>query len=332
MAGNRGPTIALQMIRKSREAAMNAVQTFNNPLTTFKTETFIVLMGIAWTYLLHAHYRTEGVEYRYYRQMAKRRRFDRTKSGSYKYWGLEDCIKDPRCPLDDTTKINILFLIGLRNEIEHHQSVGVDQMLSSRYLACCLNFERYITEIFGRQYSLEESMAFALYFRDLTSAVKPFEAAAPLPSNVSSYIQEFDSKISAQDLVSQQFRRRYLFVPLVTSKSAQADEVIEFVSPDSDLAKAINDDYQQIFLKEVEKPKYLPSKIVQLMNAEGFPGFTRQRHIELWKAIDGKNPAKGYGYELGGRWFWYDRWLAVVRKHCTENLENYRSGLSEEAA
>ena len=56
---------------------------------------------------------------------------------------------------------------------------------------------------------------------------------------------------------------------------------------------------QQIFLKEVDcLPKYLPSKIVQLMNAEGYPEIhPAKRHIELWKAIDGKNPAKGYGYE-----------------------------------
>ena len=47
---------------------MNAVQTFNNPLTTFKTETFIVLMSIAWTYLLHAYYRREHIEYRYFSQ------------------------------------------------------------------------------------------------------------------------------------------------------------------------------------------------------------------------------------------------------------------------
>ena len=52
-----------ELVRKSREAALNAVQSFNNPLTTFKTETFIVLMVIAWTYLLHAYYRQNGVEY-----------------------------------------------------------------------------------------------------------------------------------------------------------------------------------------------------------------------------------------------------------------------------
>ena len=44
------------LLSKSREAALNAVQTFNNPLTAFKAETFIVLMVIAWMYLLHAYF------------------------------------------------------------------------------------------------------------------------------------------------------------------------------------------------------------------------------------------------------------------------------------
>ena len=86
------------LLLKSREAALNAVQTFNNPLTTFKAETFIVLMNIAWMYLLHAYYRQEGIEYRYYRKGSQRRKFDRTKSGAFKYWELESCLDDDACP------------------------------------------------------------------------------------------------------------------------------------------------------------------------------------------------------------------------------------------
>jgi hypothetical protein len=44
---------------------LSAVQIYNNPLITFKTESFIVLSLIAWTYLLHAYYRKQGIDYRY---------------------------------------------------------------------------------------------------------------------------------------------------------------------------------------------------------------------------------------------------------------------------
>ncbi len=57
-----------ELLNKSREAALAAVQIFNNPNVTFKSETYIVLMIIAWTYLLHGYYRTKKIDYRYFTQ------------------------------------------------------------------------------------------------------------------------------------------------------------------------------------------------------------------------------------------------------------------------
>lgn len=113
---------ATRLVTQSQDAALTAVQVFNNPLIRFKSETFIVLMNIAWTYLLHAHFRRTGVEYRYYRRQGKRRRFARTGDGSFTYWDLNQCLSAGECPLDNETKKNLLFLIGLRNEITHHMS------------------------------------------------------------------------------------------------------------------------------------------------------------------------------------------------------------------
>ena len=171
MVRRRGPSVHKELLDKSREAALNAVQTFNNPLTTFKTETFIVLMVIAWTYLLHAHYRRQGVEYRYFEIPAgsKRRKFCRTKSRTFKYWELQRCLNENACPLDGPTKSNLRFLIGLRNEIEHHQSTGVDEAFTGRYIACLLNYEREITRLFGSRFTMAKNMLHALQFRDLTS-------------------------------------------------------------------------------------------------------------------------------------------------------------------
>ena len=68
-------SVSEELIEKSREAALAAVQIFNNPQTTFKSEIFIVVMNIAWTYLLHAYYRKHHIEYRYFEQKKKIRRF-----------------------------------------------------------------------------------------------------------------------------------------------------------------------------------------------------------------------------------------------------------------
>lgn len=330
MPRTRGTSVQGELLRKSREAALNAVQTFNNPQTTFKAETFIVLMVIAWTYLLHAHYRREGVDYRYYtlKDGAKRRRFDRTKSGAFKHWALERCLSEKKCPLDGPTKSNLRFLIGLRHEIEHHGSAGCDERFSGRYLACCLNYERYLCKLFGERHSLGSMAALTLQFRDLTLLDASAEAVEPLPSNVSTYLYEFDTEISDDDISSPYFRRRFLFVPVVTNRKAQADEVIEFVRADSELGKAIADSYQRVLLREVERSKHLPGKIVDMMRREGYPGFNMYHHTRLWKRLDAKNPGKGYGAKVEKTWYWYDRWVDEVRKHCVATRRKYAPELT----
>ena len=62
-----------ELIVKSREAMMAAVQLYNNPQITFKTETFITLAIIAWTYLLHAYYANKRIDYRYFHMNGKRK-------------------------------------------------------------------------------------------------------------------------------------------------------------------------------------------------------------------------------------------------------------------
>ena len=234
MARTRSPSVKGELLQKSREAALNAVQAFNNPLTTFKTETFIVLMVIAWTYLLHAYYRSKKIEYRYYEQGPKRRKFERTNSKAFKYWELGRCLNDIACPLDKPTKSNLHFLIGLRNEIEHHKSAGVDEALTGKYVACCLNYEREITQLFGVQYSVATHMSYALQLRDLTSPTQSEKDTKPLPTNVAKYISQFDAELPLEDYQHPHFSYRLIFVRKLAKTPSLADRVIEFIAPDSD--------------------------------------------------------------------------------------------------
>lgn len=320
MGKRRVWSIRAELLTKSREAALNAVQTFNNPLSTFKTETFIVLMVIAWTYLLHAHYRRSGVDYRYFDKGPKRRKFHRTKSGEFKYWELERCLNEDAYPLDGATKSNLRFLIGLRHEIEHHRSTGTDEQFAGRYLACCLNYERAITKLFGTEHSLGSEMAFALQFRDLTAVPEPTDAPHPLPANIARYVQEFDASLPEGEFQSPHFSYRLLFTRKLTSKPGQADKVINFIDPSSDLAQTIDKEYQVV--KEVEKPKYLASQIVKLMKQQGYLRFNMHHHTLLWKALDAKKAGKGYGVQLAS-WYWYERWVDEVKKHCAVYADRY---------
>ena len=59
-----GRSVANELLDKSKEAMISAVQIYNNPLIRFKSEMFIITAIISWTYLMHAYYRKNGVEYK----------------------------------------------------------------------------------------------------------------------------------------------------------------------------------------------------------------------------------------------------------------------------
>ncbi len=321
MPRTRGPTVKLQLLRNFREAALNAVQSFNNPLTTFKTETFIVLMVIAWTYLLHAYYRQEGVEYRYLDLTSRRRKFETTNSGAFKYWELSQCLKDANCPLASPTRSNLRFLIGLRNEIEHHNSAGVDEALTGKYVACVLNYDREITRLFGARHSVAPQMSYALQLHDLTSPHGGQDDTELLSTDVAKYISEFEAELSLEEYQHPHFSYRLLFVRKLARSRSQADIAIEFVSADSDLGQRINREYW--VQREVERPKHLPSQVRDAMKAEGFSRFEMHHHTQLWKTLDAKNPGRGYGVQVASTWYWYDRWVDEVREHCVANRVLY---------
>lgn len=108
----------------------------------------------------------------------------------------------------------------------------------------------------------------------------------------------------------------------MVGKPGQAERVYEFISADDPRAAALAPEY--VAIKETERTKYLPSEIVGLMHDEGFPRFGMQRHTELWKSQDARKPGKGFGVMIGGRWFWYERWVDVVREHCRADAAKYR--------
>ena len=310
MAKKKGSIGSLrsELIRKSREAALSAIRTYNDPLIRFKSETYIVLMMIAWTYLLHAYYRSKKIDYRYFDQLQKRRRFHRTKRGAYKYWELERCLSDAACPIDGETQTNLRFLIGLRHEIEHQMSTGLDEFSSSRYQACAVNYNAYLKQLFGPKEGLDAFLGMTLQFAQLE--VEQFENTNPpaLPKRLASYVAEFDGSLSSAEFNSPRFAYRVLFTRKLVNKPGQADRVIEFVDSKSEMAQSIEKEYW--VKKEVERPKFRPHEVVTAVQKAGFPKFRRQPdHVDMWKAEDGKNPGKGYGVMVSGTWFWYQLWI-----------------------
>ena len=308
-----------ELLKKSREAALAAVQIFNNPSVTFKSETYIVLMIVAWTYLIHAYYRTRKVDYRYFTQGPKRKHYDRTKNGAFKHWELERCLNDARCPLAKEVVQNLKFLIGLR-----HDRVSDDHanrhLLSPPSLAASTNTIQSCS--FLRRY-IAGQLAVSLQFSSLSQMqIDTLEQHAGLPGHIKKYIEGFDGVLTPEEFASAKYAYRVIFVPKTANHLNQADQVITFVKADSEIAKTANATYAVI--RETERPKWIPSQIVAKMRAEGFSKFGMTQHTDHWKSLDAKNIAKGYGVQVAKAWYWYDSWIEECRKHCTENAAAYR--------
>lgn len=317
-------SLALELIAKSREAALCAIRVFNDPHVSFKSETFIVLMNIAWTYLLHAHYRRKRIEYRYFTQTGKKRKFDRTKHGAFKYWELERCLNDKASPIDKNTTNNLRFLIGLRHEIEHQMTRSLDSFLSGRYQACALNYNEYMKKLFGKRYALDSHLTYSIQFIELTEEQLSGPAPqAQIPERLRAYVAEFDGVLSHDEYNSPHFSYRLLFKKKLVNRPGQADRVVEFIDPNSDLAKTIDKEYW--VKKDVERLKYLPSHVVAEVQKAGFPNFRIQPdHVRMWKAEDAKNSAKGYGVQVESAWYWYENWIKRCIELCKAAGKKYK--------
>jgi hypothetical protein len=81
------------LLKKSSDSALSAVQIYNNPLITFKSETFIVFNGYSLDILITCIFQRQNIEYRLYlmkvKVRIKRRIYQKTKYGEHKHWELE---------------------------------------------------------------------------------------------------------------------------------------------------------------------------------------------------------------------------------------------------
>jgi hypothetical protein len=312
-----------ELLVKSREAMLSAVQIFNNPNIHFKSENFIILANISWMYLLHAHYRNKKIEYRYFRQTGQRKKFDKTKKGAFKYWELERCLDDNDCPIDNITKANLKFLIGLRHEIEHQMTTKIDEYLSARFQACCLNYNDFIKQLFGDSYGIDKHLSVSLQFSTIKEEhANQLRKFTDLPPNIASYINDFDNELTDQDYNNIRYSYRVLYVPKAVNRKGQADKVIEFIPANSPEAEGLNKEY--VLVKEREKKKHLPGEIYDFIQANGYPRFTAYQHALLWKKKDAKNPTLGFGTQVAKTWYWYDNWLNEVQEYCGKSGNAYK--------
>ena len=308
------------LIKKSREAMLAAVQIYNNPLIKFKSETFITLAVIAWTYLMHAYYEQIGVDYRYYKLKGKRKQYDKTDYGAIKEWELSKCIKVAESPLSVPIKTNLNFIIGIRNEVEHQMTNVLDQAISAKLQACALNYNHCLTEWFEKKNGIENELVMSIQFSG-ADPVKQRELSKMkgLADNVYNYISKFETDLDEEILQSKEYSYKIIYIPVSVNHRGQADSVVEFVKATPEMEEQVKN---LVMIKESEKKKYLPKQIVRIMNDEGYVKFTIKTHTDLWQNNGNSLKNSMYGNLVAGKqWYWYESWVHYVRDYCKANAE-----------
>jgi hypothetical protein len=202
----------------------------------------------------------------------------------------------------------------------------LDDAISAKLQACCINFNDAIKSFFGSQYALERRLPIALQFVTFSPDQRALlKKVGTLPRHVESMMDAFERQLTPEQQADPRFAFRVFMVHKTANRAPGADLAVELVPPGSDIAEKFN-----LALKEVEKRKYLPKEIVRMMKGEGWDRFTIDSHTKLWKRLNAQDPAKGYGaIAVGKQWCWYETWVNRVREECLADSERY--GRAEKA-
>ena len=290
---------AKTILESSLNSAFTAVETYNRPRTQFRIENYIILMVIAWTKLFHAYFQTTMGERYFYKE--KNGRFKRI-DGEKKAWELAECIKNYQKSvsdnrLSDAAVANLKFFIGIRNKIEHRywDSAALDILLFGECQSLLYNYENMIVSLFGEDYSLNTSLAYALQFSHLR-ATEQLKAQRELLSkdmqDIKKYIDKYKTDLPDDVYNSQEYSVKLLQIPKV-SNTNRSDLSVEFVNW-SNLNEEDKENYNKVtaiikdkIIKQpvsnanMLKPKDVRNAVKEKTGVE----ISQNNHTDLWKAF-----------------------------------------------
>jgi hypothetical protein len=297
MALRKGKTKST--LEASIDSALLAVEIYNKPRTTFRSEAFIVLMIMAWTRLLHAFFNSTIGDRYYYKK--KNGRYDLI-DGERKSWELNTCIRKYGKLIEPVEK-NIQFFISLRNKIEHRHidKREVDTLIFGECQALLYNYETTLMELFGEQYALNESLVYSLQFSHLRTPTQEKANKAALSkdlADVVSYVEKYRNALNDEVYNSQEYSIKLIQIPKI-SNTSRADAAIEFVKWDElkeedraaydQVAVIIKDKKVKIEAANVKRLK--PGEVVQRVNANlADSPLTPNLHVVLYKLFKIRPP------------------------------------------
>jgi len=293
------------LLESSIDCALLAVEIYNKPRASFRVESYITHMIMAWTRLMQSHFNQTIGETFFYKE--KNGRF-KLIDGEKKAWELKTCILNYG-QLTDAIKTNLEFFIKLRNKIEHRiidkDEIGI--LIFGECQSLLYNYENELIKLFGKDYALNESLAYSLQFSRLRTS-KQNEASKQLLSSeykeIKDFIHKFRDNIKEDIFASQEFSIKLIQVPKI-SNTGRNDLAIEFVNWNS-LSEVDRKKYEKIttIVKDkvikteaINPGKLKPGKVILEVNKKS-PikiNHTEHKHIQAIFAI---RPYKEFGEDL----------------------------------
>ncbi len=279
-------------LEKARESALLAVGCYNRPETAFRSGAYIVLMVIAWTSLFHAVFLRDRVKPFYTRIRTKRYVRYKKVDGDKKAWELKECLRQFYKDENPPARRNLEFFIGLRNKIEHRNMPHLDDRIFGECQALLLNFEALLSEEFGDQYALNESLTVSLQFSTVVPR-KKLEALRSLQSksysSVMDYVERFRSGLSTDTEQSMEYSFRVFLIPKPANRAKSSDAAVEFIKPE-DLNDELRSEYERFvtLIKTRETPvahpgEMKPGDVVRKVEAKLGYRFRINDHTVCWK-------------------------------------------------
>lgn len=229
------PVIVKQLLTKAKDSALLAVEYYNKPAVSFKSEGFIVMMTIAWSSFFHAYFLKNKIKPWYRkREKGKRPRFETVTetlpNGNIikdkKWWDLQKCLKEfYKGNNNDPVYNNLQFLSGLRNLIVHRNLPELDASIFAECQASVINLNDYLKIYFGQKFNLDQFLSFSI---QIFNSPKNFlEASKKVLQNknaieVVNFIKSFRSSLSTEILEDPQYSFKAVLIQVKNHQSKDA--------------------------------------------------------------------------------------------------------------
>ena len=249
---------------RSREAMILAVSIFNSASLRFKTEVFAVLANVAWTYLMHEHYRRRGIN-------------PENEDGSS--FALSYILKREDCPLSNGIRNNLTAVKAIRDDVEHKLLRRSDIKWLSIFQACCLNYDKTITDWFGHRVSLQHELSVSLQFSKLDMEHAAQLASYDVPGHITALDALLTKDMSEEELDDLEFQFRVVYTLDSASKSKSH---FEFLQPESEAGKQVQFVLQKFKIGDELFP-HKPGDVCKKVRIATGKKFSQNDHTLAWK-------------------------------------------------